>query len=54
MFPSAVTCIELTDGKISLIKWAIEVDSKDVLYINKTIIGGPENLEKYFYYAKQF
>ncbi|OCA98959.1 metallophosphoesterase [Clostridium beijerinckii] len=54
VFPSAVTCIELTGGKISLIKWAIEVDSKDVLYINKTIIGGPENLEKYFYYAKQF
>jgi UDP-2,3-diacylglucosamine pyrophosphatase LpxH len=54
VFPSAVTCIELTEGKISLIKWEIEVGSSDILYISKSIIGGPENLEKYFYYAKQF
>lgn len=52
VFPSAVTCIELTDGNISLVKWVIEVGKNDILYINKSIIGGPEKLEKYFYYAK--
>lgn len=52
VFPSAVTCIEIIEGKISLVKWEIEVGSSDILYINKSITGGPENVEKYFYYAK--
>lgn len=52
VFPSAVTCIEITNGEISLIKWEIEVSDSDVLYINKTITGGPEKLKKYLDYAR--
>jgi len=52
VFPSAVTCIELTNGEISLVKWQVEVN-KDILYINKTVTGGPEKLQKYFDFAKQ-
>ncbi|EKQ56250.1 MAG: hypothetical protein A370_02141 [Clostridium sp. Maddingley MBC34-26] len=53
VFPSAITCIEITKGEISLVKWEIEVDSKDVLYINKTITGGPERIGKYLDFARQ-
>jgi UDP-2,3-diacylglucosamine pyrophosphatase LpxH len=52
VFPSAVTCIEITNGEISLVEWEIEVGDKDILYISKVITGGPERLEKYFNYAK--
>ncbi|WP_238918965.1 metallophosphoesterase [Clostridium sp. YIM B02555] len=53
VFPSAITCIEITNGEISLVKWQIEVGKKDTLYISKSITGGPEKLQKYFDYAKQ-
>ncbi|MFT8350307.1 metallophosphoesterase [Clostridium saccharoperbutylacetonicum] len=53
VFPSSITCIEITNGEISLVKWQIEVGKKDTLYISKSITGGPEKLQKYFDYAKQ-
>lgn len=53
VFPSAITCIELTNGQISLVKWQIEVGNDDILYISKIITGGPEDIQKYFDYAKQ-
>lgn len=52
VFPSAVTCIEITKGEISLVKWEIEVSDSDILYINKTITGGPEKIKKYLDYAR--
>ena len=54
VFPSAVTCIELTNGEISLVKWEIEVGKKDILYITKSITGGPEKIQKYLDYAERF
>lgn len=53
IFPSAITCIELKNGEISLVKWQIEVGANDVLCIRKSILGGPEKIQKYFDYAKQ-
>ncbi len=52
VFPSAITCIEITNGEISLIKWEIEVGNYDILYITKNIAGGPEKIQKYLDYAK--
>ena len=52
VFPSAITCIEITNGEISLVKWEIEVGKKDVLYINKSITGGPEKIQKYLDFAE--
>lgn len=54
VFPSAITCIELTNGEISLVKWEIEVDKYDVLYINRRITGGPEKIQRYLNYLKKF
>lgn len=52
VFPSAITCIEITNGEISLVKWEIEVGKKDILYINKNITGGPEKIQKYLDFAR--
>ena len=54
VFPSAITCIELTNGEISLVKWEIEVGKNDILYITKSITGGPEKIQKYLDYAERF
>lgn len=53
VFPSAVTCIEITNGQISLVKWDIEVGPKDILFINKSITGGPERIESYLEFARK-
>ena len=47
VFPSAITTLEINSGCISLIKWKIEVDDKNSLYIKKSITGGPEKIEDY-------
>jgi len=52
VFPSSVTTIEIKKGLISLVKWKIEVDSNNTLFVKKNIIGGPERIEKYFEYAR--
>ncbi len=52
VFPSAITCIEITNGEISLVKWEIEVDKNNILYISKSISGGPEKIRKYLDHAK--
>ena len=44
--------IEIKNGLISLVKWRIEVDNNNILFVKKNIIGGPEKIEKYFEYAR--
>jgi len=53
VFPSSVTCIEITNGEISLVKWEIEVGKKETLYISKSITGGPEKIRKYLDFARK-
>ena len=52
VFPSSITTIEIKNGLISLVKWRIEVDNNNILFVKKNIIGGPEKIEKYFEYAR--
>lgn len=47
VFPSAITSIEINNGEISLVKWKIEVDNKNSLYIKKSVTGGPEKISDY-------
>ncbi|SFC89223.1 metallophosphoesterase [Clostridium uliginosum] len=53
VFPSTITSIEIVKGEISLVKWSIEVDEKNSLYIKKSVIGGPQKIEWYLDYAKR-
>ncbi len=48
VFPSAITAIEMYGGKIALIKWSMEVNEKNYIFINRSIIGGPCSLDEYF------
>lgn len=45
--PSSISCLEIEDGKISLVKWSVYVREDAVLYIDRSVIGGPEPLECY-------
>ncbi|MGL4848428.1 MAG: metallophosphoesterase [Clostridium sp.] len=47
-----VTTIELNKGIIALVRWSIEVNENDFLYIKRSIIKGPERLEDYLNYVK--
>ncbi|WP_244833011.1 metallophosphoesterase [Clostridium sp. BJN0001] len=53
IFPTSETCIEIEEGKISLIKWSIEVSNKNVLCVKRTITKGPEKIDDYLNFAKR-
>ena len=42
-----ITGIEILDGKIMMVDWRIKSDSDGTLQIKRTIMRGPEPLEKY-------
>ncbi|MCG8539840.1 MAG: metallophosphoesterase family protein [Clostridia bacterium] len=46
--PRGITGIEIKNGTITLIKWAIKARADGVLYVDKDIISKPEKLESYF------
>lgn len=47
VFPSEVTSIEIKEGNIELVKWKIDVNEESRLYINRSIIAGPEKISDY-------
>ena len=48
VLPYSISALEICSGKIKLVKWAIYVREDTTLYINRSIIAGPEKLEDYF------
>ena len=40
--PSTITCLEIIDGTISLIKWAACADKNQYIHICRYVISGPE------------
>ena len=42
--PDTITCIEIQDGKITLIKWAECADSNQYIHVCRYIISGPRDL----------
>ena len=43
--PRCITGIEIFDNKIALIKWSILVDIKNHLYVGRTVLEGPIDLD---------
>ena len=41
--PSTITCLEIIDGTISLIKWAACADKNQYIHICRYVISGPED-----------
>ena len=47
VFPSSITTLEINEDNIKLVKWEIDVNEKSQLFINKSIIAGPEKIRDY-------
>lgn len=47
VYPTFITAIELTEGNIQLVRWAIKVSPDGVLTIEKEIMRGPEPVEEF-------
>lgn len=49
--PGIITSLEINNGLITLIKWSIEVNENNNLYIKRGIIDGPERIGDYLKYT---
>lgn len=44
--PSGITCIEVVNMGISLVKWSMETRDDSTLYVARTVLAGPVKLEE--------
>lgn len=49
-----ITCIELTDNKISMVEWRIRADLKGNLKIVRFVVRGPEPIEHFDFQHNKF
>ena len=52
VLPDAATAIEISGGKISLVKWSVQAQETGILWVKKSIIGGPVAIENYLLWAR--
>ena len=52
VLPDAATAIEISGGKISLVKWSVQAQETGILWVKKAIIGGPVSIENYLLWAR--
>ena len=52
VLPDASTAIEISGGKISLVKWSVQAQETGILWVKKAIIGGPVSIENYLLWAR--
>lgn len=45
--PRCITCIEIEDDRISLIKWAVGTRLDRTLFVARTVLEGPEEISAY-------
>ncbi|ATD55316.1 metallophosphoesterase [Clostridium chauvoei] len=53
VLPYAMTSIEIENGKVSLIKWGVEVQEEGNLCVKRRVIYGPLNVEEYLLWARK-
>lgn len=46
--PRCITGIEIEDGSISLVKWALKTKKDRTLYVGRTVLEGPVKLRDFF------
>ena len=46
--PDGITCLEIENGYITLVKWILYANDKDILSVERTILAGSEPIEKFF------
>lgn len=45
--PRWITCIEIKNGKIALVRWRIKPKKKGILFVKRDVIGGPKKISLY-------
>lgn len=47
IYPTIITAIELTKGKIQLVRWKVKVDDEGQLNVEREVMRGPEPIENF-------
>jgi predicted phosphodiesterase len=45
--PRWITCVEIADGKIALVRWRIKPNKKGHLVVKRTVLKGPKPLDHF-------
>ena len=48
IYPSGITCLEIQNGKITLVKWKFKIKKNNTIYVDKEIIKGDEPILNFF------
>lgn len=51
--PNGITCLEIENGKIALIKWELDVNDEGDFFVKRKILSGSEKLLDYVKWSKQ-
>lgn len=46
--PNGITCLEIENGNITLVKWSFSTNEEDILSVERTIIAGDEPINTFF------
>lgn len=46
--PSGITCLEIENGKITLVKWLFKVRKDKVIFVGREVLKGKELIENFF------
>lgn len=46
--PNGITCLEIENGKISLVKWSFYTNDEDFLSIERTVLAGDDPIDNFF------
>lgn len=46
--PLSITGIEIYNRKIALVKWSVSVREGSILYVNRNVLDGPENISDFY------
>lgn len=52
--PNGITCLEIEKGNITLVKWKYKVNENDYIYVERSIIAGPENMLNFYFQNKSY
>lgn len=47
MHPRGITCLELVDGKFTLVTWRVHSKQDGILFIKRTVLKGPVSIREY-------
>lgn len=51
--PNGITCLEIENGNITLVRWFLYTNEEEVLSIKRTVLAGSESINNFFEKNKQ-